>query len=496
MFLRMSCISLLVFTSFGWTGAQERTVIVKNTDRELVRTAFRLGVSVRQVEVGRRLLREATELAPEVAEKQHIGRLAYVWLTLDRTHAEDHLARLIEALRTKAEEVTNPARLGMISRSAFSISATLGQINAEKAESLILDWPEETATPEAAAKTNSQALKPAEERRQFDRSRFGQRMREDLDGALRELRKVEEGQLDLRLRTSAIQMLLRRDRLEDANLLLDETLERLGDLPANDSNLSAVSNLFGSYVREGDPERTEGLIGAWAAMFRSMPQDAAPRYPVGELMLTDSERNVITVLGNLQQAPETALKALEQFPELREKVQSAGGLDVLLRTRYRRSRPSDQDAEAARLDRLIQNRLMSSQTPLADPDQGARDLEALVIQIRNLNDPNREATYLLSLFRTYFLLQGELSPDLRATGLDYVSYFRRPDGSETAEPLKRQRKSYIDQLEAMIYGMWLWSDPAEARVAVADLPVEQRYRSVGSYLGNLGAVQRRYWNNW
>ena len=90
-------------------------------------------------------------------------------------------------------------------------------------------------------------------------------------------------------------------------------------------------------------------------------------------------------------------------------------------------------------------------------------------------------------------MRGELSPELRQQGLDLVRRVREELERVSPEGARRPRTS-SDRLEAGIYGMWLWSDRAEASSAMQGLSESTRFRVLCGYLNTLARRRFHMWS--
>ena len=136
-------------------------------------------------------------------------------------------------------------------------------------------------------------------------------------------------------------------------------------------------------------------------------------------------------------------------------------------------------AEKSDLEREIQERSESvRRLDLVNAERQVEDIETTLRLLDELEDPQLAGNYFVNLAGFYFGLQGELGPEFRRQGLDYVKQIEEARELESL-PTQRQRSRSIDRLEANIYGMWLWSDPAEASLALEKLPDYSRFFLLG-----------------
>ena len=468
--------------------AQDRAVIVKNADRELLHTAHRLGVAPEKVTRARQFLREASELALDLAETEDILRLGHYWIMIDRSDAGEQLRRLLGELAREAGRTSDLSAYQKMTQNAHSWVDRLRLVEPAGAEEILTDWPE---APQQTAEA------PSENRRQsrrYDENRLGARLRDDLDGGLQELREMEKDGPYLSVRTRAIVELLSKRRTEEAHALFDETLDLVAAAPPSFETLNALRNLLSMYSRMGDPERIEDLIATWASLANSVEIPGRSR-TVDSVDFTSREYYILNTLRSLSQTPELALQSLEHFPELNRKLEILGGLGGYMRSRNRASaaRREATAAEKSDLEREIQERSESvRRLDLANADRQVEEIETTLRMLGELEDPEVAGNFFMILAGFYFGLQGELGPEFRRQGLDYVKQIQEERELEPQAAGQRRSKS-IDRLEANIYGMWLWSDPAEASLALESLPESTRYRALASYLGNLTQSRFRTW---
>ena len=94
----MVAVSGLAGQSGGFLAAQERALIVKSGDRQVVRLAHLFGVAPERVLVGRELLREATGLAIDLAASEDIQTVGELWISVDREDSGEELVGLLSEL--------------------------------------------------------------------------------------------------------------------------------------------------------------------------------------------------------------------------------------------------------------------------------------------------------------------------------------------------------------------------------------------------------------
>ena len=150
-------------------------------------------------------------------------------------------------------------------------------------------------------------------------------------------------------------------------------------------------------------------------------------------------------------------------------------------------------AEKSDLEREIQERSESvRRLDLVNADRQVEDIETTLRLLDELEDPELAGNFFMHLAGFYFGLQGELGPEFRRQGLDYVKQIKEARELES-QTTDMPRSRSLDRLEANIYGMWLWADPAEASLALQKFPDAIRYRALASYLANLTQPRFRMW---
>lgn len=482
-------LTLSLFLSSSLIQAQDRAVVVKNLNKELMRTAHRLGVSPEQVRKGRSLLRKATALALELAGSEGIQQLGQYWLQVDRQDAAEELTQLIRELKEEAGATADTQAHGQLTRNARSLADRLSQLRPEAAEQLLEDWPE---APQLSA---DELARNASQERRFEERRLVERIREDVDASLAEMREQEKDGPLLSARSFAINEFFRQNRVEDANALFDETFELLTDAPPTIDTFNSLRNLLFSYGQFGDEERAEKLVQAWASMAQVVELPDTRTHNIGGVDFTSLEYLVLATLRSLSRAPELSLRALEYFPDLNRKLEPIGGVGGFFRAQMQASRDqSGQNAGQSDLEEEIVKRMRNAQRPdMSDPDGQAEELEAAMRMLPGLHDPETEAGHFVDLAIFYFGLQGELTPELRRQGLDYVRQIREQEGHPSEDSPQQRSRFGADRVEANIYGMWLWSDQTEASQALASLSAASQFRAIDSYLKNLTQPRFRTW---
>ena len=488
---RKSAIGIGLVLMFATSsGAQDRKVVVKSGEGELKRTAFRLGVSTQQVLAGRRMLREATDMVEEMPAAISFAPLGRVWLAVDRPGAEDGLTGLIELLREMAEDAPTSDEQARLLQSALTIATSLRIIAPEKARTLVEDWPESAQVGEP--RPGRAPLDPAQARKYVELRELNARLRSDPDAALAQLDSMEDGAFTPQIGGLAALGLLDGGRKDDALRIAGRALALVDPSAPSESDLNAMIMLLSAYGQYGLLDEAGELMRRLTATLETYPSHSGGGRTIQGQSFTEAEFLVLGALGAFRNTPEAALRALGHFPAVESKVRDAGGLDAVLTNLLGTAQLSDLEGDQRR--RMEMDNRISVIRSRQDPDGAVKELESLVPEIQNFPDASMAIDLMHRVIRNCFTLQGELSPKLRRQGLDLAKSVRKE--AEAATPGTRpgpNRNTASDRLEALIHGIWLWSDPGEARAAMEELPPETRFRAMLGSLTSLATPHGRQW---
>ncbi len=133
---RITCPALALLLLPCSVVAQNRAVIVKSADKELLHTAHRLGVAPERVTRARQFLREASELAVDLAETEDILRLGHFGELLSKGRTEE--ADLLFAETLELATATPSLETLNALRNLLFLHSRMG--DPERTEELIATW--------------------------------------------------------------------------------------------------------------------------------------------------------------------------------------------------------------------------------------------------------------------------------------------------------------------------------------------------------------------
>jgi hypothetical protein len=302
-----------------------KVVIVDTAAKELKRAAARLRIPAAQLRKARTALEEASAVAGQIEapSPSSFGQLARLWIDLDRPKASAKLDALAVALRRRAEEAEDPSLHVRCTAAAQQILPALGQVDPERAVALARSWP----APRAESYGPDGAPLKAGLRRQLEE----QLAYRDPDRALALLDDVGSASYTTRGRIAA--QLYRSGRKDEALRLADGVT---ADFAKRDFDAGRLNDfqIFTASLAEIDPDRT---LAAFQLLGRAGTGGPVSITRVGDqsLPLTRFEQAQLAVLHYLQSRPELALKAVGvSSPELKAKLDAAGGIDRALATSY------------------------------------------------------------------------------------------------------------------------------------------------------------------
>jgi hypothetical protein len=218
---------------------------------------------------------------------------------------------------------------------------------------------------------------------------------------------------------------------------------------------------------------------------------------LGDMQFSRTEIDIADTL-RLLGSPELSLRALQALPELSRKIQAIGGLGAFQNARHEWQRKQMEEATASETaqEKTIQRRLMGALQvgDFADWNRDALDPLGTLDLIREIRDPAAQLRTLSGLVIAIFRLDGELSPSLRQQVLQLLAEIRKQRVGDPDLETRSQPET-LDGLEATVYGIWLWSDPAEARPVIDVLPDLTRCRILKGFLATISQASPRSWRN-
>ena len=294
---------------------RELVVIGQLSFDEIRRDAHRLSVSEEQLINGRTALHRATALAPRAPLLNGVRELGSLWVHLDREGAEDVLVDLVQHLAEIAEKVENRNLYVGLWGVASMLVQSLKRLDVELSEALMEDFPEYNPGPGENPRVNH--LPHDMHKRMYSATQ------NDPYHAVELLLETEESNINFSARQMLAHRFLGQGFAEEALALWDDTLDRLsGEIPNHRYVFGQVVPLTEQLL----PERLPEVMQTWSRLLdTTTPARPAPRFNGFDLdmfheIFSSDERDLISSLTNwMRRSPEAANRALDYFPEVRQK---------------------------------------------------------------------------------------------------------------------------------------------------------------------------------
>ncbi len=328
--------SILLSALFtGVVAAQARTVEVGADDGfERNHIAHQLGVPLSAIGNLRNLLEEATELTLESQLDpgwSSIGNLAPLWRRVHPRQAMPALDKLIDKLKTTARETPDAATYHWCASTARSLVQSLDPEDPPM-EAYLEDWPER---PDLLGPANG----PSWINRELHQRKI---RRASIENPSRTLEIVRNASLQVpaSLLLDLAGRLLMEGRGKEAAQLVQERIDDLLGAPlTQNASLEFTSMLetlaeaypdlllpaLRTFVSRGGELASPGSVGLWMET------------SLGSAQLDPSETRIYWLLRNNLRRPETLLRILDAFPELKKKVDRLGGFDQSLEAHFSKS---------------------------------------------------------------------------------------------------------------------------------------------------------------
>lgn len=309
----------------------QQLTIVTAKDKELKRSAHRLRITPDRLRHARRALDDATTLVTRIdpIPVPQVSQIATSWLRLHRTAAPQRIEQLFGELKRAAAEAADEAAYRQQTQSGQILLASLSEFNADRAAALARTWPDPPKRlGESVAKLRSTF--ETEFTKQSVRQ-IGMRNPEQIASRLEEYE--HSGTLDPIVMSRVAMHLSQTGRREDAIRLLDKAIGGM-DQAARDPRLfSDYMNLIPMFPMV-DSERAVAAVAGLIRVSKelgTMPGGMTLQTQGGRRAdLTGAEVAVVRMLQNNRMLnPEQALRIITTAPELKAKLDSIGGMDVL-----------------------------------------------------------------------------------------------------------------------------------------------------------------------
>ncbi len=487
---------------------RELVVIGQLSFDEIRRDAHRLSVSEEQLINGRTALHRATALAPRAPLLNGVRELGSLWVHLDREGAEDVLVDLVQHLAEIAEKVENRNLYVGLWGVASMLVQSLKRLDVELSEALMEDFPEYNPGPGENPRVNH--LPHDMHKRMYSATQ------NDPYHAVELLLETEESNINFSARQMLAHRFLGQGFAEEALALWDDTLDRLsGEIPNHRYVFGQVVPLTEQLL----PERLPEVMQTWSRLLdTTTPARPAPRFNGFDLdmfheIFSSDERDLISSLTNwMRRSPEAANRALDYFPEVRQKLDPFGGLSGLVRARRERAERqgmenqerilathdalrADPDSLSERLweapDKEINQLLSDASTfydnSLYEQEQGAQALKLAARLIFALEDLKRSERLCRRLVLAYLRHEGFLPKQVQKRAFELLKTIRLSlpgnQGAGNAPIVATARGEVLlvsasrhpgDTLEIVLLAGLAWEDFPRAQARIERLPYQQK----------------------
>lgn len=503
--------------------AQEGKLIVPQPQsKELKRTAHRLGIPAEQLRHARRILQEATDLACRLdpAPLEGFQELASLWQQIDPKQAQAAVNPLIGVARSIARDATSFPRYQQAAYAAFTLAGEAFRADFEAAHRFIRDWP---PPPESAGKGARDYLAGLE--RHLRQQSFQYLAQSDPDRALPLLyEQIESDPGDASIYWNSAQvarMLLQSSRQEEAFRLIDRMMDCYARNSAGAPATQAYESFLSTVMPLLDGERAAAALARLIAESQTAQANCAGSLVSGQssIELSCVESRVLRLV-RYTSKPGLIMKALEELPGLKAKLDAVGGIDVLFQPRapvefryasarggyitqggsammptpdtlyreLRTKRTSDPEFVRARIrevagraDGIPQLINLAHMAAHSDPELAEMALKEARLLVACAEPLERRSSSLQALIGAYRHLDGEVDPDLLRAGFILVDEMRRQEAEResgfapTGQPAPGSRIRSSDSLESFLVGETAREDLDAALRYIRPLPAPRRF---------------------
>ncbi len=479
-------------------GQEGRVIVEKPGGKELKRAAHRLHIPADQLRNARAALQEATDLSRrlDAAPASVVAQLGDSWIQINRAKAPAAVESLYTLLRASASKASDLSSYQQATSGAQQLLFALAELDSDKATQLIHQWPDPpTSLGEDAAKLRNQLDT------QFQNQMVQRMTYRDPAAALKMLPALTPSGLpDYGIRGQLALQLMRTGQKDEAVQIADQVIadfqQRTPDQRTTQEYTGFLQNL--SML---DPDRFQDAFAALPPMIAKQTTAAYPTViQIGNqtLEVSPAENAVLNMLRGMSGRPELALKTLDGYPDLKEKLNRIGGLDNFLSPGggsmnainysgpgramigsvrpYAASRPAkdpvfslftelrgkagkDPGSVRAKLEEVASNPEMveplinlAQRANYEDPDLGSIALEVAAAHLSQVEPLQRRASVLQSMVSAYRNCEGEVDTGLLRDGFVIADKLRQdeekknPDMGNRISPYGTQ----ADQLEATL----------------------------------------------
>jgi len=501
--LRGFTLAVIAFSAALQASSQEgRFVVVNKSSKELRRTAHRLRLPVEQLKNARQALHEATDLAKTMdpCPVSQIYTLGQSWKRLDPSRASSVIESFIRELRSEAADAPNFQYYQQVTSSARMLMEQLAGEDYESVLHGIQSWPYPPASFGDTAENFRNSLET-----EIKRGVLSRLARSDPETALELLSQLEDSDTNNYGTTMmVVNGLMNAGKKEEALGLLDRAMDNFARQPSSQSAFRSYEGLLMMAAMYMDSDR---VSAAFDELLKLSAKQGTSGVCGGTLEtddwsvdLTCAESTTLRLLPSLGMRPGLITNILDSNPDLKSKVEAAGGIDSLLsHGRYGSSQvklvfdsnrgrgnsfsvpgraPS---ADPAGLLRELQGKAesnpgyvrtklreaaknaedadmligLASAAAYQDPDLGALALEIARDLLPRIESLQRRSGTLQNLARTYRQIEGETDTDLLRDGYVLADQMRQEESQKDAaisatNPANSSRITPADQLEIFL----------------------------------------------
>lgn len=306
------------------------SALAQSTSKELKRTAHRLRIPVEQLKNARAALQEATDLSRRLSPvpMMLLSQMGDAWIQLDRSKASSAIESIYTQLSDSAAKSTSFAAYQQATGAAQGLMGPLADLDPDKALQLIRRWPDPPVG------MGEEAVKAHDRMEAQFQSQVAQRLIwKNPSAAIQALPSLDStGQASYGVRGQLALQLSRSGQKAQADKIVDQVI---ADFQRRTPDVQVVQE-FGSFLQNLsslDSGRFQDAFGLLAPVLaKQSAAGASIHYQIGDqaIDLTSGEDTLLNLLRGMQGRPQLVLTTLDSLPDLKAKVEKAGGLDSVL----------------------------------------------------------------------------------------------------------------------------------------------------------------------
>ncbi|RPI25364.1 MAG: hypothetical protein EHM61_14600 [Acidobacteria bacterium] len=483
--MRKACLLCSLFVLVSQASSQpaqnRRLIVVNPSEKELVKEANRLGICPDRLKNGREAIREALEMAPEVAREMPVFLGAHL-IKYESKQAQTLMSSLYEKLLDETAQSNDPQELAILQFSAVDLISALDKQNPSLAKKLESRWPQPLRP--------SRATQPVEEPSVQDQ--IHKQMKTNPEEALLQLPMAESGGADFLLRGNLLRELWEQNRPDAARQLLNESAALL---PLAGSRGQSALGPFLQTALGLFPDSREALLSATAQWYAALEQMGGPesdfRSPSGKVFrVSSADFALLNQLAALRMHPEFSEQMARISPTLHSRIQSAGGVPWLFtpdtgsRNQVRRTvnEASKADLEAVLTGVSNPKDIKAALSEVCrgnDQEKREKVFSLLLRQIQSEKEPTNAASEMMSFASDCIRCLGEFPVDWYSAGKNLVRQLREAEEQDQPVPRPgaarpRFRRSFATDFEAYLFEKRARTDFAGVIGEVRAIPEKPR----------------------